>query len=227
MRRRLCRICSKKRGIRSCMQDIEQRRNDLLPGASKDAVKVAKVAESTGHKEAVPEERGQMSWRKWASQECSHVKMEDNGQTSRRNPWPKGSWIWKSKACEHEMKGEVAVHPIPTGADWTQLSCKIFSQEEQTLSDRSWCFSKWVWEDVWHGASAGESHSGARPGGRTRKCGGADEESGESRKWSACTKGAAVKGLQLVLFFDASVPPKERRWRQGRRVQLTSGRKRK
>ena len=43
------------------LQDTEQRRNDLLPGASKDAVEVAKVAESTGRKEAVPEERGQMS----------------------------------------------------------------------------------------------------------------------------------------------------------------------
>ena len=42
------------------LQDKEHRRNDLLPEHQKVAEEVAQVAESTGQKETVPEELGQM-----------------------------------------------------------------------------------------------------------------------------------------------------------------------
>ena len=45
------------------LQDIEQRRNDLLPGASEDAEKIAKAAKLARQKEAMPEGYGQVGWR--------------------------------------------------------------------------------------------------------------------------------------------------------------------
>ena len=65
------------------LQDIEQRRNDFLPGASEDAEEVTKVAEPAGQKK----KQCQKDLGKWAGDserrneiEERHAKIEELGQ---------------------------------------------------------------------------------------------------------------------------------------------------
>ena len=85
-----------------------------------------------------PEEHGQLG----IVIENSRAKDGRTATKSRRNPWSKRSWIWKSEACWLEMKGEGAAHPNQMGVAWPRPSSTVSSRQEQTWPDKSWHFSR-------------------------------------------------------------------------------------